>query len=256
MKTHVSKGSICIAGEFNLIYKVADIYYYLNSDDTFEYVFIPNYSVIDLTNSKYFQGIPGLNLDLRKEKYIRTNRVPVFISERVPSKSRVDYLELLKEVNMDYMDPIEFLIRCKKQYSGDKLFVVPYEDKKTFILESDTRETNASLIKKMLQNICLGNTVIIDKQKIDDGNRKMFHDVFLTLYLRSYELSKEKQKEGILKAKEEGRYKGRKPIAVDRLKFLEVLWLIEKREMTSREAAEKLKISIDKFYRYKKKLQK
>ena len=85
MKTYTSKGIICIAGQFDLIYRVADIFYYLNDDDSFKYVFKPNYAVTELISSWYFQGIPGLNLDLKKEEYIRENRVPVFISERVPS---------------------------------------------------------------------------------------------------------------------------------------------------------------------------
>ena len=46
---------------------ICDITYSLNSHDSFMYVFKPNYFVCDLLSSAIFQGIPGLNLDLRKE---------------------------------------------------------------------------------------------------------------------------------------------------------------------------------------------
>ena len=54
MKTYTSKGIICIAGQFDLIYRVADIFYYLNDDDSFKYVFKPNYAVTELISSWYF----------------------------------------------------------------------------------------------------------------------------------------------------------------------------------------------------------
>ncbi|MDD7043622.1 MAG: recombinase family protein, partial [Mollicutes bacterium] len=115
MKAYISKGTICIKGPFQLIYAVCKITYQLNEDDSFKYVFEPNYSVISLLDSSIFQGIPGLNLDLKRKEYIRI-KTPTFIAERVPSKKREDYLDLLAKVDMDYMDPIEYLIRSKEQY--------------------------------------------------------------------------------------------------------------------------------------------
>ncbi len=252
MKTYISKGIICASGPFDLIYRICDISYYLNSDDSFKYVFSPNYPVIELIGSRYFQGIPGLDLDLKKGEYVRENRIPTFISERVPSEKREDYSSLLTKVGMEYMDPIEYLIRSKEQYSGDKLFLLPYEGKKTVSLDEKTHETNAAVIKKVLKNVCFGNDVIINNQTINDGNRKMFHDIFLDLYSRSYEFGKEKQKEGIAKAKEAGRYKGRKPIAVDEMKFVDVLSRVERKKITPSQAAKELGISIDKYYRLKR----
>lgn len=74
-----------------------------------------------------FQGIPGLNLDLKKEVYIRENILPTFISERVPSKNREDLYDLLKSVNLTYMDSIEYLCRTKYKYSGDNFFMTYFE---------------------------------------------------------------------------------------------------------------------------------
>lgn len=257
MKTYKSKGIISLKGPFNIVYKLCEIEYILYEDETFEYDFTPNYCVMSLMSLDYFQGIPGLNLDLKKEKYIRKNMTPVFISERVPSPNREDYFELLERVNMDYMDPILYLIRCKEQYSGDNLFVLPYEDEKVISFDNyANNETNAALIKDILKNICLGNDVVFNGQLINDLNRKSFHDVLMGLYSRSYEANKEKQTEGIKKARELGYYKGRKPIYVNELEFLDVLSEVKKGELTSREAAKKLNISIDKYYRVKRYLQK
>ena len=52
------------------------------------------------------------------------------------------------------------------------------------------------------------------------------------------------------------RYRGRKPIEVDEILFTELLNKVNNKEITSNEAAKKLGISIDKYYRYKKYLQK
>jgi len=229
----------------------------VNSDESFKYVFKPNYSVIELTDSSFFQGIPGLNIDLKEEEYVRENKVPTFISERVPSSNREDFYELLSKLRMDYMDPIEYLVRTKEQYSGDKLFVLPYKEKEVVVLENiHSHETNTAIIRKALEVICFGDDLVLSGQTIDDSNRKAFHDVFIGLYSRSFELNKELQREGIEKAKGKGKYKGRKPIEVDTMKFWDYLSRVDKKEISSSQAAKELGLSIDKYYRLKKQLQK
>ena len=64
-----------------------------------------------------------MDLDLKKELYIRENITPVFISERAPGKNREDLWELLKQCDMQYLNQLEWLIRTDTRYSGDKLFV-------------------------------------------------------------------------------------------------------------------------------------
>ena len=59
---------------------------------------------------------------------------------------------------------------------------------------------------------------------------------------------------GIEAAKQKNKYKGRKPIDVDRLAFLEIYERIKKKEITVKEGAKKLGISIDKYYRVKKQI--
>ena len=59
-------------------------------DQNFQYVFTPEWSVIDTLPSSIFQGIPGLDMSMRPERYYRVNMPPYFISERTPSESRED----------------------------------------------------------------------------------------------------------------------------------------------------------------------
>ena len=257
MRAFVSKGLICVKDSFNLIYNVCTITYEEREDESFKYIFEPNYSVIDLLTSRYFQGIPGLNLDLRRKEYIRENIIPTFISERVPQKNREDYYELLEEVNLEYMDPIEYLIRTKLQYCGDNFFCIAYKDKELDTFENfNMFDNNNSLIKKILLSICMGNDVSFNGEIINDSNRKFAYDILIGIYSRSKEANKQAQANGINKAKKESKYKGRKPKDVNEVKFLELLDKVEKKKMTSKEASNNLGISIDKYYRLRKKLRK
>lgn len=47
MKSYHSEGIICIKDRYGIEYRVCHLAYTLNEDETFEYVFTPNYSVID-----------------------------------------------------------------------------------------------------------------------------------------------------------------------------------------------------------------
>ena len=257
MRSFISKGLICVKDSFHLIYNVCTITYEEREDETFKYIFEPNYSVIDLLTCKYFQGIPGLNLDLRRKEYIRDNIIPTFISERVPQKNRVDYYELLEDVNLEYMDPIEYLIRTKLQYFGDNFFCISYKDKKLDDFNNFTFfDNNNSFIKKILLSICIGNDVSFNGEIINDSNRKFAYDILIGIYSRSKEANKQAQVNGINRAKNDLKYKGRKPVPVNAAKFLELLDRVQKKKMTPKEAASSLGISIDKYYRLRKKLRK
>lgn len=257
MKTYYSRGLIVVKDKFNITYLLSKIEYFCNEDETFKYVFTPSYSTISLLKSDIFQGLPGLNLDIKKEKYERINRVPVFISERVPNKNREDYYELLKEVNMEYMDPVEYLIRVKGQYFGDPYFVITYKHKEKIDLDNlKGKYTNTELIKIILDNIAIGNDIIFNDTLINDDNRKLIYDILIKLYKRSVTYKKEKQLEGISLAKINGKYKGRKRIEIDVINFLNYLNKINNKEITVKEACKNLGITIDKFYREKKRINK
>ena len=90
-------------------------------DQNFQYVFTPEWSVIDTLPSSIFQGIPGLDMSMRLERYYRVNMTPYFISERTPSESREDLWELLEAVGLDYYDRFEWLLRTDMRCGTDNL---------------------------------------------------------------------------------------------------------------------------------------
>ena len=65
MREIITRGDICLKDDYNLTYKVADISYTEREDESFVYEIKPDYSVINLLDTKDFQGIPGLDLDLK-----------------------------------------------------------------------------------------------------------------------------------------------------------------------------------------------
>ena len=91
MREIVTSGDICLKDKYKLIYKVAEITYTERVDESIVCEIKPNYSVIKLLESEDFQGILGLNLDLKKDSYVRKNIIPIFISERTPGKNREDF---------------------------------------------------------------------------------------------------------------------------------------------------------------------
>ena len=92
-------------------------------EEEFQYVISPYWEIIDGLPASIFQGIPGIDMELRLKSYYRVNYVPVFITERTPSENREDLWELLEEVNLDYYDRFEWLLRTKLRAANDNLIV-------------------------------------------------------------------------------------------------------------------------------------
>ena len=59
----------------------------------------------------------------------------------------------------------------------------------------------------------------------------------------------EKQRSGIEKARQEGKYKGRKPILVDEALFEDIIRLWKGGEITARQAMSRLELKPNTFYR-------
>ncbi|MGM9972283.1 MAG: recombinase family protein [Anaeroplasmataceae bacterium] len=255
MKSIISTGLICLTNNLNIEFSVCKIEYILNEDESFKYIFTPYYDVIELLDSNIFQGIPGLELSLRKSEYIRENMIPTFISERVPSQNREDYFELLDSVGLSYMDPIQYLIKSDNMYSGDNLYVKEYKNRENITIGDNTGKANSfGIVKILLDNIAHGNYVYLPNG-ICLNNKSVFHTLQY-IYEKGYNEVKQKQRVGIEEAKEEGKYKGRKPIEVDKLIFLEQLEMYENGKITFNEALVNLNISKSTFYRLKDKFQK
>lgn len=102
---------------------VAQIDYQEFDEDNFQYVISPYWEIVDDLPASVFQGIPGINMDLRLERYYRVNYIPTFIAERTPSKNREDLWEIMEKVGLDYYDRFEWLIRTTMRSANDNLIV-------------------------------------------------------------------------------------------------------------------------------------
>lgn len=253
MAPYISNGTIYIKSELGIEYAVCNITYIVNQDETYKYIFKPNYNVIELMPKGFFQGIPGLNLDLKKEEYIRENIIPVFIAERVPSKHREDLYELLEQVDLDFIEPILYLKRTPLQYFGDKLYVKDIHQKAEIKIDLvSSKLNNQGIIKLILRHLSLGDDILLDTIKINDSNRKFTHDLLLKLYSRSYKLNKELTQKGIDAAKANHLYRGRKKKEINVQTFKTLLAKINNKEVTFEDALKILNISSATFYRKKK----
>jgi hypothetical protein len=196
MKKHTVKAKILVTDKLKVKYNVCYLEQIFYEDDTFEYVFRPNYAVIELLDSEIFQGIPGLNLDLKKKEYVRKNKMPTFIYERTPQSNREDLWEFLDEVGLEYLDHLEWLIRTDKIYTGDSLtveaFNIPKEARDiekvacgdTFMFNDvpDISIDNFKVIKFLLEVITKGSFLKAGEYYIDDSNRKTQHALIYPLF--------------------------------------------------------------------------
>ena len=199
MRELTTTGLICVRDDYGIEYVVSKISYTVREDESYKYVFTPNYSVIDLLTYNEYQGIPGLKMELRKEEYVRENMVPVFISERSPNKNREDLWELLAEVGLDYHNQLEWLIRTDTRYSGDRFYVKRFteaDEKHCVVIDEPSYEERAlSYCKRVLDVVCAGHDVQTENYLIDDSNRKQFYHLLTTLYRSEYEAKRKKEAE-------------------------------------------------------------
>ena len=253
MKEMTTTGLICLRDDLDLEYKIARIEYTERENDSFSYVFTPYYEVVDLLSPPVFQGIPGLDLNLRKPKYVRENTIPVFISERSPNKNREDLWELLENEKMKYLNQLEWLIRTKTRYPGDRLYVKKpsIDDEKHCIeLEKPVEHERARVIcERILKAICYGHDVKASGYSIDDSNRKAFYSLLILIYRNEVGYFRSMRREGIRKSAAEGNYRGRHRIQIDDTKISEIFNRFQRGKMTEAEALEKLGISRSTFYR-------
>ncbi len=256
MKQITTTAMICLDDDLGLTYYISKIEYLLREDDTFSYIFTPNYSVIDLLTSEWFQGIPGLKLELRKPQYIRENRTPVFISERTPGENRENLQELLEECHIDYLNRLEWLIRTSTRYGGDYLYATRWEsDKKTVdFAKIDADESrSAAVIRQLLREICAGNDIHASDFVIDDSNRKAYYTLLTSLYRKEKTYLDKQRSEGIRRSAAHHKYRGRPPVKIDDTRLYEVSEKYISGAISAQEAAANLGISRSAFFRRIKK---
>ena len=253
MEKLTAAGIICFKDDCGILYKVSKIEYDEYENGDYEYRFEPFYNVIDFLPSSIFQGIPGLDLTLKKECYSRSNMVPVFISERTPSENREDVRELLDENGMQSLNRLEWLMKTKTKYSGDNLFVIPFVGNEVTVYR---KRSMYELVKRsdkinrvLLAIICAGDYLYSDDITIDDDTRGDYYRLLMPIYMREYETKKRAQKKGIERAKARDVYKGRKKIKTDPLLFEKVSSDFHNKKITADKAAAALNLSKATFYR-------
>ena len=251
MKSMTTTADIYLDDQVGIQYKVAVMQYIEYEDESYEYLLYPNYSVIDMLKPPMYQGIPGYDLSKRKEVYIRKNRTPVLISERAPSKNRVDLQDLLASCHMTYLNKLLWLIRTQSQYFGDYFYFLEHKDNDTIHIGDmkDLGNRSAYILHELLKNICIGNTIICNGITIDDTNRLGYYTLLFPIYITEKKYIDSQRIKGVLNAKAEGKYKGRKRKEIDYSKLYELCHAYENSQISIQEITKILDISESTFFR-------
>ena len=252
--------------------QVGRITYEEFENEEFQYIISPFWPIIDTLSTRVFQGIPGIDMDLRLDHYYRVNYVPVFITERTPGSSREDLWELLDSVGLDYYDR---LIRTDLRAAIDNLIVERAREEAV-----SKKVENARDLKACIESGQYGDEIIIEnisslgtdsRSCVKMLNRLMHYGIRLkskqekiNLNVEDYkswmpvlegmfqmdeQLRKRQQKKGIALAKEKGKYKGRKRKEIDDKFLEEIISRFQKKEIPLEEALLATGLSKSTFYR-------
>lgn len=104
---------ICLHG-----LKICKITYVEHDESSFEYVFEPDYEVIDSLSS--FRGIQGIDLSLRMDKYVRRNMIPSFLFEH---RCRPGIINFQHTERIDGLCLLDYLVVARPDYFGDNMYV-------------------------------------------------------------------------------------------------------------------------------------
>lgn len=270
---YTNSGVIKAVGRYGEKYSVGKIEYQIFFNEEYQYIFTPYWDVIDGLGADVFQGIPGIKMELRLEKYYRVNMQPVFITERSPSKNREDLWELLASVGLDYYDRFEWLIRTELTCGNDNLIVERYRDTgQSFSYEAERGFTdklqygdyvivpsqkaispNPSVYtERLLRILGTGAIVTFEEEQIviDMQQRSSMMSVLRQQYYAAKLIQEERRRAAVSRAKRKGNYQGRKPIPVDEEKLRKVAELFHAKKITEKQAMARLEIgSRSTFYR-------
>ena len=271
MPSYVNSGIIKAVMKSGEKISVAQIDYQEFDEENFQYVITPYWEIIDRLPASVFQGIPGIDMDLRLERYYRVNYIPTFIAERTPSENREDLWELLEAVGLDYYDRFEWLLRTTMRAANDNLIVE--RRRASQVVESFT--------SGMLSTLQYGDKVIVDSMEAIADTAAGFADGIFTVVTNGVDIISQNgqvlvdtttraamvpivvtqrmitrrehaahRRDGIERAKKDGRYTGRKPIEVDEKVLRQVNRELKDGLITVEEAMRRTKIgSKSTFYR-------
>lgn len=241
-----TEGEICLVFSPSVFFKVAKITYEVFMDDSFQYSIEPYYDVIDGLPVSIFQGIPGIDIDKRLPIYYRVNMTPVYVTERSPEPNRVGLEDLLKEVGMDHLNRLEWMIRTKRTYMGDNFVTKP------FGFDNDPGFDNSNLYAReasILRMLGLRKPILIDGVAFKDADRPTLLRSHILDYERMEKARRSAIEAGQKKAKAAKRYKGRKRSVIPEPLFEDVLHSVNAGLLSKEEAAKKLGVSRMTLYR-------
>ena len=269
--TYVNSGIIKAVMKSGEKISVAQIDYQEFDEENFQYVISPYWEIVDGLPASVFQGIPGIDMDLRLKDYYRVNYIPTFIAERTPSESREDLWELLESVDLDYYDRFEWLLRTKMRAANDNLIVerrrieetvgqfasgiisgLQYGDKVIVESMESIADTTAGLTDGMFNIVTSGIDVVTESGQVlvDSMTRAAMIPYMVAQRIMSRRERISHQQAGIEQAKKDGKYAGRKPTPVDENVLRQVAKELDEGIITIQEAMKRTKInSRSTFYR-------
>ena len=265
-------GLIKVYDRYNRNYNVGEIIFERFDEQNYQYIIKPYWQFIDQIPYGLFQGIPGINMELRREAYYRVNMTPTFISMRTPSESRENVRELMRLVGLDYYDRFEWLLRSEIRCGDDNLLVVRKPSDRQRIrnlnqirgrylhpddvieIESlcDFQNSNSKIIENMYGLLQSGVQIYIisENRYIDDNERRAMLYLLRNMLECIDRNNRIRREEGIEEAKRIGRYAGRKPIEVDEQLLKQVAIAFLNNRISEQEAMRNLGInSRSTFYR-------
>lgn len=265
-------GIIKVYDRYNRNYSVGEVIFERFDEQNFQYIIKPYWYSIDQIPYGLFQGIPGIDMDLRRDAYYRVNMTPTFISMRTPSESRENVRELMRLVGLDYYDRFEWLLRSEMRCGDDNLFVVrkPADDLRIQGLEqakirylhpsdiveienlSDIQSSNAKLVENLFSLLQSGVRIYIrsESRYIDDNERRTMLYLLRNMQECIDRNNRNHRQLGIEEAKRNGRYTGRKPIELDDQLLKQVAIAFLNNHISEQEAMTRLEIrSRSTFYR-------
>lgn len=250
---------------------VAQIDYQEFGEENFQYVISPYWEIVDGLPASVFQGIPGIDMDLRLETYYRVNYIPTFIAERTPSENREDLWEILESVGLDYYDRFEWLIRTPMRAANDNLIVerrrteqviekyttgilstLQYGDKVIVDSMEAIADTTAGFADEIFTVITNGVDIISESGQmlVDITTRSSMIPIIIAQKIIAQREYAKNRRSGIEQAKKQGKYTGRKPIEVDEKVLRQVNQELKAGLISVEEAMKRTKIgSKSTFYR-------
>lgn len=270
---YTNVGVIKAVGRYGEKYSVGQIEYQRFFNEEYQYIITPYWDVIDGLDASVFQGIPGISMELRLERYYRVNMQPVFITERSPSRNREDLWELMESVGLDYYDRFEWLIRTDLTCGNDNLIVERYREEPLELSYEEAKgqvdrlqrgdciriERQESLSKnpavyteKLLRLLGTGAEISFEAEglRIDRENRDGIMMILRQQYYAAKLLERQRHQAGVERAAKRGAYRGRKRISVEPDLLRRTAELFHAKKISEKQAMERLGVaSRSTFYR-------